>query len=1048
LTEAAFFIGEDWFLPSVQIKLIIQLQAVRPKKQASRLYHGVADSGQTRHCRRIFDCPAWMNWSELMLFESCSFSCPGVVPVLVGPLQIIITILPGILLAILSGMIRLFSPTGFRNAMRLVWRQKAAVLALGLLVAGAVYGYRTFLRSDQGAVTDAEKGSDWTTARFDLKRTGAVPGAESPTAPKVIWNYRSEYGFLASPAVVGNRVYISAARLGVFEKSGQIFCFDADTGAVVWANSPENYRPTFSSPVIAGDYLVCGEGLHETYDARVVCLDIRPDQKGKVLWTFTTRNHVECTPAIYNDRVYFGAGDDGIYCLDLKPGDNKQAKLIWHIPNTMFVGSDGKQFKDKAAEYGLRNARFKEGVTVVFKSETKDGKIVPVVLRPLKADENAGQFADMSSGKIKTKDADKGILTVVTPKGEDLELTVSEFPDAETSLAVYDGKVYFGLGNDGRALSVIDADTGKELQRIDMGYPVFGPASIANGKIYLGMGEGDYVNASPDGKEGGSVKCVDLATLKIDWSFSPKKTVLGAVAVMDSKKGAAECKLYFGSCDGTLYCLSEKGELLGKYEVPGEAELKTSPAVTEKWVYIVTDKGLLIALDRKSLTPKWEYKLGPNQIFISSPVVARGHIYVGTQEDGFFCVGEVRTTPFWPNPLGGLDRTGNDDNSYFPEEMVEQWTYLPANSGNFNSIAASIACWKDELYVPVGGPQPSGGPLGGRKPGLACLSRKTVADPQPRWFFDIVGEIAQNPVVLEDSVLFTEHDKKLAAERLVCLDRTTGKFEWDRPIAASSPQARTGMLTVTTHQILVQDKKNYLTSLDLEGKVQWSHPIGAFFRGIDPPKGPTESTAGYVYPMAISNIIVAATPESAPELGLDRKPALVALDRGSGAVIWKVPLEGPPCTSPYAVKTTIYVGTPTGLEAHSLIDGKLLKGWDCQAGRPATEFVVDDKNMAYVNDAGELVVIRREDGSVKGSVRGNISTLPPLRSRDVYLVVTGQGLAQAAFSKGDDGKPQLKLESWAETNMLGPLSAPIVVSGSRLFVPTPQKGLICIGGKK
>ena len=156
---------------------------------------------------------------------------------------------------------------------------------------------------------------------------------------------------------------------------------------------------------------------------------------------------MECTPAVYDGRVYVGAGDDGIYCLDLKSG-----KMVWHIPNTMYVGSDGKQFKDDAKNYGLKNERFKEGVAVAFKTETKDGKNVATILRPLAKGESANQFGDLNGGIIKQKDVARGILTVVTSKGQELELTVSEFADAETSLAVHDGKVYFGLGNDGKAL--------------------------------------------------------------------------------------------------------------------------------------------------------------------------------------------------------------------------------------------------------------------------------------------------------------------------------------------------------------------------------------------------------------------------------------------------------------------------------------------------------------------------------------------------------------------------------------------------------------------
>src|ERR1700719_4313296 len=113
-----------------------------------------------------------------MMNES-TFVCPGVVPVLVGPLQVILTVLPGILLAMLGAiagfLIRLLSPGGITHALKLIWRQKIAVSILGLILAGGIYGYRTFLAGAsafEGA--DAEKGHDWSTARFDLSRTGAA----------------------------------------------------------------------------------------------------------------------------------------------------------------------------------------------------------------------------------------------------------------------------------------------------------------------------------------------------------------------------------------------------------------------------------------------------------------------------------------------------------------------------------------------------------------------------------------------------------------------------------------------------------------------------------------------------------------------------------------------------------------------------------------------------------------------------------------------------------------------------------------------------------
>jgi outer membrane protein assembly factor BamB len=873
-----------------------------------------------------------------MLSDFTSFSCPAVVPVLVGPLQVILTILPGILLAMLGGLVRLFSPSGFRNALRLAWQQKITVAVLALTVVGCVYGYRALMAHSRGDFSgSAEKGSDWTCARFDLLRTGAVPGSPSPTVFKSVWNYKSPegFGFLSSPAIVGNRLYLTGAALGC-EKIGQILCLDADTGAVVWANAPDGYRATFSSPVVSGDYLVCGEGLHETADARIICLDVH---KGTVLWTVTTANHVECTPFIYEDRVYVGAGDDGIYCVDLKPGPDGKAKVNWH-------------------------------------------------------------------------------------------LTQDQVQDCETSLAVHDGKVYFGLGigPQAQAMCVIDAGSGRELKRIPMDYPVFSPSTIdvANNQMYFGMGNGTY----PELGEGGAVQCLKLDTLAAAWTFKLNRTVLGAVAVVDDL-------LYFGCGDGVLYCLTKDGELSVSYDT--NSALKTSPAVTDKAVYVVTDNGMLIALERKTLERMWEYRLGADQYFYSSPAVARGHVYVGTAQNGFFCLGEAVPRPYWPNPLSGLNKTGNDDDSPVLRKLPLQWTYPPqADKQEKIRCPTSIAVWKDNLFVPI---------TAGKKTGLACLPKEVEAnDLKPRWFFETAGEISQAPVVLAEYVLATA--KGATANdpgRLLCLQRDSGQPAWELPLAFD------GVLTVLPAQpdprdesrdrlqILIQDKQDHLTSLDRDGKVVWSRPVGALG------KNPADPLSVNLYPTAASNIIVAATWALAADIDPKRRPALLALDRVAGSVLWAVPLSYAPHTSPFVSRNVIYLGTDTGIEARSLLDGTLTK-WKCEAGPPSAEFAISEKWVFYVNRAGEMIIAHRADGTVKGREPGALPGFPPLPFKNDAVVVTEKGLAQAQFSAGEKGP--LRLFGWAETEDLGPLAASVVLSSSRLFVPTVNRGLVCIGGKE
>src|SRR5262245_43275763 len=618
--------------------------------------------------------------------------CPAVVPVLVGPLQVLLTILPGVLLALAGGILGLLKPSGMKNAVLLLWRQKIAVAVVVAVGAGLFFGAKQIWpRGTAGNVMTAQLGDDWPTARGDLTRCAAVLDKGSPTREQLNWTYRpGDEGFLASPAVVGNRVYISSAQLGI-SKSGAIHCVDADTGAVVWTSAPSDYRPTFSSPVISGDYLVCGEGLHDTRDARVVCLD-RHD--GTVLWTFRTNNHVECTPVVANGRVYVGAGDDGVYCLHLLPDADGQVKVHWHKPT-------------------------------------------------------------------------------------------EQFPDAETSLAVHDGKVYVGLGNDGAAMVVLDAISGDELHRVKMPYPVFSPPAISDGKLYFGMGNGDYVK---DG-DGGAVVCLDLKTLKTEWTFELPKTVLGAVAVKEDK-------LYFGCCDGKLYCLGRDSKLVADF--PVYSPVKTSPAVTDELVFVVSEAGLLFALDRHQLEPVWQARLGAQGLFFSSPVVARGHVYVGTESDGFLCIGKQassKRTPRWAAPLGGPGVAGNGDNTPIPEEGEIYWVHpkLTNKVDHAGGIAGAVAIWNEHLYLT----------RGGQERGLECmnLAKEGRQSPQALWKYDTDDDARGSPVILGDAIAFVSGGDNSPRQTLHIVDRLTGM-----PIAKHTlAGAAAGTLTATKHQFLVGD---------------------------------------------------------------------------------------------------------------------------------------------------------------------------------------------------------------------------------------------------
>jgi outer membrane protein assembly factor BamB len=257
----------------------------------------------------------------------------AVIPVIIGPLQVLITILPALLLSLAGLVLSLFKPSVMRALLKLLWRQKLALAIVAALVTGSVYLARTLAGS--GAPTGAKvAGTDWPMFRGCSERRGSNDDTEPPTAGGINWSYTAEVRtFYSSPAVVGNRIYVSSADKGPLRDRGSIYCLDADTGALDWQSAPRGYLATFSSPSIAGKYLVVGEGLHFTKTARVVCMDVT--QRGKILWTYETSSHVESTPCIVKDRVYVGAGNDGYYCFLLEPDAKGQAQLVWHAPSAL-----------------------------------------------------------------------------------------------------------------------------------------------------------------------------------------------------------------------------------------------------------------------------------------------------------------------------------------------------------------------------------------------------------------------------------------------------------------------------------------------------------------------------------------------------------------------------------------------------------------------------------------------------------------------------------------------------------------------------------------
>jgi len=514
-----------------------------------------------------------MLFCAIFLYIVCSSYAYAVVVTIVGPLQIALSLLPAIAAGLIILLFVLWG-LGICSLKQALTGAAATIVLFGIFLYWAEYIYpckksRPVFTSSNKASKQEKTTVGWPMFRGGTARRGSLPGSKNPTNGDPVWTFDQEdKTFFASPAVVGNRIYITSCNIGVFKDSGAIYCVDADTGDIVWKYVPDNFRATFSSPAVSGRYLVCGEGLHSTEDARLICLDISDEKNVRLLWEYRTISHVESSPCIYRDKVYAGAGEDGYYCLKLEPDAKGNPVMVWH----------------------------------------------------------AG--------------------------GE-------TYPDAETSPSAKGGKVYVGIGIGGKAVCCLDAETGREIWRTKTPYPVYSPPTVAEGKVFVGMGNGNLIQSAEEIKAGeieklkkkgtsdakiaeavknlepgGEVWCLDAETGDVEFKFKADRAVLGAVA-------AGEDRLYFGSRDGRLYCISYKGLYKGKKICTwkGHHPIVTSPALTRTHVYFITGQGTLYACTADTLSHVWDTSVGRGSFFISSPAVVRGHVYVGTDGTGLRCLG-------------------------------------------------------------------------------------------------------------------------------------------------------------------------------------------------------------------------------------------------------------------------------------------------------------------------------------------------------------------------------------------------------------------------
>jgi polyvinyl alcohol dehydrogenase (cytochrome) len=338
--------------------------------------------------------------------------------------------------------------------------------------------------------------------------TGHVRALDAATGDEA-WAHDLESNYVGGSLVVdGDLVYV-----GTFD--ARIVALDRVTGEPAW-ETPIGDHPkavVFGSPVVADGLVVAGVGSYEvfapgdppTFRGHVVALDAVTGTEAWRFWV-TAGDATEgpgvsiwSSPAIDADRgvLYIGTGQayalpapprsDALLALDLRTGEE-----VW---STQFTAGDAwtiTQPTGRDADVGATPNLF-----------TVDGT-------------DAVGVGD-KAGTYRALDRETGEILWERPLTEGgLQGGVM------ASAAVAGGTVYVASNDRSRdaVLAALDADTGEEVWRADLGAHVTGPLTWANDVIYVSDDSGRIAAyAAADGER--------------LWAYSVASPAAGGIAVVD-----------------------------------------------------------------------------------------------------------------------------------------------------------------------------------------------------------------------------------------------------------------------------------------------------------------------------------------------------------------------------------------------------------------------------------------------------------------------------------------------------------------------------------
>lgn len=319
--------------------------------------------------------------------------------------------------------------------------------------------------------------------------------AESGTE---IWNFETEFPVVSSVAVVNDRVYTGT-------DDGNIYCLNAGTGAKIWETYAGGVTKNIiynsiavvqcrSSPVVVDGRVYVG-----ALDGNLYCLDAN---NGNVIWKYQTDGPIYAAPAVADNAVYFpstrggypvGWGPEVLYGDFYKLNANNGA-VMWHkeIPYVLNRTSNAGNFLLAAPVVAEGMVFVRNGFYENFALDADTGETLWKVLARFNVGTSSqwGGVVQINAplyryGFLYMNDY-YGVVCLNASTGNEVWYTWLSRENLSPALAYAYGRVY--TVNEIGVLYVLDALTGEKLSYYDkFGFSQMHSApSLYNGNVYVG----------------------------------------------------------------------------------------------------------------------------------------------------------------------------------------------------------------------------------------------------------------------------------------------------------------------------------------------------------------------------------------------------------------------------------------------------------------------------------------------------------------------------------------------------------------------------------